>query len=115
MSCGLKRTPEGAAIWLRSACPTVRKEAFFYCADRAKREVAERMEWGFRFVLIRRDCVLADPLAFQSTNSTWKAADEFMVGDGVQRYRICDMVFSGSPECCYGMFLLEPGGNGGPA
>ena len=76
-------------------------------ADRAKRESGEGREPAFRFLLIRRDRVLADPAAFETTNATWKAGDEFLDADGVQRYRILDMVLGGPPHTYNGVLLVE--------
>jgi hypothetical protein len=56
--------------------------------------------------------VQADPAAFQTTSSRWKAGDEFVGGDGVQRYRILDIVLSQMPPHSFnGVFLVEPIGD----
>jgi hypothetical protein len=71
------------------------------------REFDEGMEPGFRYLLVRPDCVLADAPAFQTTNSTWKPGDEFIGAEGVQRYRILDMIRIGPTRPYNGLFLLE--------
>jgi hypothetical protein len=62
-----------------------------------------------RYLLIRRDRIPADPAAFQTTKSTLKAGDEIVVGDGLQRYRILDAVYSEMPPHSFnGVLLVEP-------
>lgn len=68
-------------------------------------EFGAETESGLRYLLIRPDCVLADAPAFQTTNPTWNPGDEFIGADGVQRYRILDMVSSSPPHS--GVFILE--------
>jgi hypothetical protein len=66
------------------------------------------MEFGFRYLLVHVDGSHADPAAFVTTVLRWRAGDEFVGGDGMQRYRILDIVFRDPPHSYNGVFLVEP-------
>ena len=68
------------------------------------------MESRFRYLLVRLDGAHADPPAFVTATPAWRAGDEIVGGDGLQRYRILDLVLTDPPYSYNGVFLVEPVG-----